>query len=89
MFDMSQIDEDEFHVDLGFMYGLPSKASDVLEEPCVGYTTLPRRCCLKDLVKRFNALTFTDPDSVQSELHSGLSFSQEPTRVPGSLSFSS
>ena len=61
MFDMSQIDEDEFHVDLGFMYGLPSKASDVLEEPHVGYTTLPRRCCLKDLVRRFNEL-IPDPE---------------------------
>ena len=28
MFDMSQINEDEFHIDLGFMYGIPSEASD-------------------------------------------------------------
>jgi len=37
-------------------YGLPSQASDVLGNPRIGHTTLPRQRCLKDLVKRFNAL---------------------------------
>jgi hypothetical protein len=56
MFDMSQIDEDEFHLDLGFMYGIPSEASDVPGDARIGYTTLPQECCLKDLVKRLNDL---------------------------------
>ena len=57
MFDMSQINEDEFHIDLGFMYGVPSEASEAPGEPRIGYTALPRQCCLKDLVKRINQLT--------------------------------
>ena len=56
MFNMPQIDENDFHIDLGFMYGLPSQASDVFGNPQIGYTTLPRQCCLKDIVKRFDAL---------------------------------
>lgn len=56
MFDMSQINEDEFHLDRGFMYGIPSAASDVPGDPCIGYTTLPRQCCLKNLIKRLNDL---------------------------------
>ncbi len=56
MFDMSQINEDEFHLDLGFMYGIASEASDLPGEPHIGYTALPRQCCLKDLVTRFNKL---------------------------------
>jgi hypothetical protein len=56
MFDMSQMDDDDFHLDLGFMYGIPSKISAVPGDPRVGYTTLPRRCCLEDFVKRLDAL---------------------------------
>ena len=56
MFDMSQIEEDDFHLDVGFMYGIPSESSNVPGDPSIGYTALPRKCCLEDLVKRFNAL---------------------------------
>src|SRR5215471_2623668 len=56
MFDMSQINENEFHLDQGFMYGIPSKASNIPGDPRIGYTTLPRRCCLMNLVKRLNDL---------------------------------
>ena len=53
---MSQINEDEFHLDQGFMYGIPSKESDKHGDERIGFTTLHRKCCLKDLVKRFNDL---------------------------------
>ena len=33
MFDMSQINEDEFHIDLGFMYGISSQEPDVSGGP--------------------------------------------------------
>ena len=56
MFDMSQINEDEFHLDLGFMYGIRSKESDTPGDACIGFTTLPRKCCLKDLVRKLNNL---------------------------------
>ena len=58
MFDMLSVEDDDFHVDLGFMYGIPSKSSEDEDarDNC-GYTALPRQCCLKELVERFNSLT--------------------------------
>jgi hypothetical protein len=53
---MSQINENEFHLDQGFMYGVPSKTSNISGDPRIGYTTLPRRCCLMNLIKRLNDL---------------------------------
>lgn len=45
---MSQIDDDDFIIDIGIMYGLSSEKSD---EEWIGYTTLPRHCCLKQFIK--------------------------------------
>ena len=63
MFDISRIEDDEFYIDLGSMYGIPSKPSEVDGEPKVGYTAVPRLCCLEDLVARFNNLI---PDGIRA-----------------------
>ena len=41
MFDISRIEDDEFYIDLGSMYGIPSKPSEVEGEPKVSYMAVP------------------------------------------------
>jgi hypothetical protein len=82
MFDMSQINDDDFHIDLGFMYGIPSKASDVSGESRIGYTTLPRQCCLKTLVKKFNNLI---PDAKSARKIKGTYYTWGLTKDVASL----
>lgn len=82
MFDMSQIDKSEFHVDLGFMYGVPSQEPNVSGGPRIGYTALPRQCCLKAFVKRFNDLI---PDAKGSLKIKGTHYTWGLTKDVGSL----
>jgi hypothetical protein len=65
MFDMSQINDDDFHIDMGFMYGIPSQASNVPGDSSIDYTTLPRQCCLKALIKGINNLIPDVKDSLK------------------------
>src|SRR5215472_13516372 len=82
MFDMTQIDEDDFHVDLGFMYGIPSEEHDTPGGLRIGYTALPRQCCLKDFVQRFNDLL---PDAKGALKIKGTHYTWGLTKDVGSL----
>jgi len=48
-FDMDRIDNRDFHLDFGILYGIKTDRRD--RDNPIGFTTLPRQCCIKQLVK--------------------------------------